>query len=85
MTEERQSDIQSLVDQIEVSIQFDVGMTTLPIGEFKSIQPGFIFQLERDPQNPISIKVNGAEYGRGQPVLVDGKLAIQLTERSKDD
>jgi flagellar motor switch/type III secretory pathway protein FliN len=69
------------VDDVEVPIQFGLGHLSLPLREFKTIQPGFVFQLDGDAGNPVLIEVNGTLIGRGELVLVDGRPGVRFTER----
>lgn len=68
-----------MVDQIDVPVHFSLGDMSMPLRQLQSIQSGFVFQLDALPTNPVTISVNGALIGRGEPVLVDGRLAIHLT------
>lgn len=68
------------IDDIGVPIHFSLGDLSLPLGQFKSIQPGFVFELAAEPTNPVTITAGGATIGVGELVLVDGRLAIHLTE-----
>ncbi|MCG8648358.1 MAG: FliM/FliN family flagellar motor switch protein [Pirellulales bacterium] len=73
-----------LVDQVEAPVHFSLGDLSVPLTQLQSAQPGFIFELDAPPTNPVAISVNGALIGRGEPVLVDGRLAIRLTEVIQD-
>ena len=70
----------ALPDDIQVPVHFDLGAMTLPLKTLQAIQPGFIFELQADPSSPVVISVNGRNIGRGELVLVDGRLAIRFNE-----
>ncbi len=80
MASDENSSNDNFVDDVTVPIRFGLGTVSLSLRELKSIQPGFVFQLDRDGTNPVMIEVNGTMFGRGDLVLVGGRLAVHFTE-----
>lgn len=68
------------VEDVEIPVQFALGRLTLPLREFRTIQPGYVFALDGDAANPVMIEVNGTLIGRGALVLIDGRPGVQITE-----
>ena len=70
----------NVVGDVEIPVRFGLGELSLPFREFRTVQPGFVFELDGDPTRPVLIEVNGAPVARGGLVLVDGRLGVQITE-----
>jgi type III secretion protein Q len=65
---------------IPIRISFDLGHTTLTLGEMQSLQPGEVLQLPRSANEYVTIRANGAAIGAGQLVDIDGRLGVSVSK-----
>lgn len=67
-----------VLDDIPVRLTFDVGEREISLGDLKSIQPGYVFNLGRDPRSVVSIRANGRLIGEGELVDIEGRLGVSV-------
>ena len=66
-------------DELEVTVGFDLGSRTMPFRELALLQPGHIFELDRNPDHPVAIRCNGALVGHGELVRINGeRLGVRI-------
>ena len=65
---------------LDVTVRFwaELGRARMPLGEAVALSSGEIVDLDREPEEPVDIYVNGFHYGTGRVVLVDGEWAVRL-------
>ena len=73
---DNQSNRDQIASDVEIPLRFGLGEASMPFGEFRTIQPGFVFELDGDATHPVVIEVNGAPVARGGLVLVEGRLGV---------
>jgi flagellar motor switch protein FliN/FliY len=64
--------------RVRVRVSAELGRARLPIGRIANMPPGAIVELDRAPDDPIDVFVNGRPYARARLVLVDGEYAVQI-------
>lgn len=69
-----------LIMDIELEVQVELGQARLPLKKMIAIQPGDSFLLEGRADTPLKIFVNDRLVAYGEPLVVDGSLAVRLTE-----
>ena len=69
-----------LVDHVTVECEAVLGHGKLTIGRLGELAKGDTIALDRNPADPIDIRVNGKTIARGQIVTIDDRFAIQLTQ-----
>lgn len=67
-----------LLDEIPVRLTFDVGEREITLGDLRSIQPGYVFNLGRDPRSMVSIRANGRLVGEGELVDIEGRIGVSV-------
>ena len=67
-----------VLDDIPVRLSFDVGEREISLGDLRSIQPGYVFNLGRDPRGVVSIRANGRLIGEGELVDIEGRLGVSV-------
>lgn len=67
-----------LLDDIPVRLTFDVGEREISLGDLRSIQPGYVFNLGRDPRSLVSIRANGRLVGEGELVDIEGRVGVSV-------
>ncbi len=65
---------------IPIRLSFDLGHTTLTLGELQSLQPGEVLQLARTANEYVTIRAHGAAIGTGQLVDMDGRLGVSISQ-----
>ncbi|MDB5388795.1 MAG: chemotaxis protein CheC [Planctomycetaceae bacterium] len=64
----------------EVELIVELGQMSLPTESVKHLAVGALVTLNEFPGDPVAIHANGKLMGRGEVVVVAGKLGIRLTE-----
>lgn len=67
-----------VLDDIPVRLSFDVGEREISLGDLRSIQPGYVFNLGRDPRGLVSIRANGRLIGEGELVDIEGRVGVSV-------
>jgi flagellar motor switch protein FliN len=65
----------------------EIGRTRMPASTVVGMPRGAIVDLDREPDEPADIFVNGRHFGTGRLILVDGEWAIRvetLDDREQD-
>jgi flagellar motor switch protein FliN/FliY len=68
---------EALLD-VPVRVSVEIGRARMPIGHAVSLLEGTIVDLDRAPDDPVDVYVNGLRYGTGHLLLVDGDWAFRL-------
>jgi type III secretion protein Q len=66
------------LDQISVRLHFDLGERMLTLADLKTVAPGYIFELGREPRRAVTIRVNGRKIGEGELVDIDGSIGVSI-------
>ena len=70
----------SLVLDVEFEVSIELGTGSVPLKQLLGLQPGACFPLDRRPDEPLNVFVHGQRIARGEALIVDGALAIRITE-----
>lgn len=73
----RQTQSQATTD---VELLVELGRMSLPTDAAQQLEPGALVTLNEFPGDPVAIYANGRVIGRGEVLVIDGKLGIRLTE-----
>ncbi|MEM0926057.1 MAG: FliM/FliN family flagellar motor switch protein [Planctomycetota bacterium] len=68
------------VDRLEIPLQFRIGELDLPLQRLKSLQSGYIFELQAPVSQPVTISTGGRPIGFGKLVQIGDRIGVQLTE-----
>ena len=68
----------SELEQIPVRLYFDLGERMVTLAELKTVAPGYIFELGREPRRAVTIRVNGKKIGEGELVEIDGHTGVSV-------
>jgi type III secretion protein Q len=68
------------VEELPLSIVFDLGTVELSLAELKALVPGQVIDLARAPGNAVRVTVNGRRIGAGEIVEIEGRLGVRITE-----
>jgi type III secretion protein Q len=68
----------ALLDDVPVRLTFDLGEREIPLGELRTLLPGYLFNLGRDPRNTVNIRANGRVIGEGELVEIEGRVGVSV-------
>lgn len=68
------------LDDIPVSLSFELGRVSLPLDEVRTLGPGVVLLLDGGSPASLAIVAGGRTLGRGEVVDVEGRLGVRLTE-----
>jgi flagellar motor switch protein FliN/FliY len=63
----------------------EVGRTLMPAASVVGMAEGAILDLDREPDEPADLYVNGRHFGTGRLILVDGEWALRVESLDDDD
>jgi len=69
-----------LLLDIQLPVVVRLGQTEMQMGELLKLTPGSILELNRSPESPVELLVNGQLIAKGEVVVVDGNFAFRITE-----
>ncbi|NEI67599.1 type III secretion system cytoplasmic ring protein SctQ [Rhizobium leguminosarum] len=79
--EPQQAPAEADLDDVEITLVFECGRWSMPLGELRSAGEGHVFELGRPIDGPIDILANGQRIGRGDIVGIGDGLGIRLRGR----
>lgn len=71
------------LDDVQVTLAFEVGQKRIPLKELQTLKRGFTFELDNSIERPITIRANGRIIGVGELLQVDGRIGVRITSFSK--
>ncbi len=75
-----QEGLKNLADDMPVQVVAVMGKRSMSLKDVVGLKPGEIIELKKLPQEAIDLIVNGKLVARGELVLVDGKVGIQIKQ-----
>ena len=80
ISDEQLSDASAFpVDQLPVTISFDVGQKQLTFDQLQQLHEGYTFELDKKVDASVSVLANGQCIGQGEWVQVNDKLGVRMT------
>lgn len=73
-----------LIDDVPVRLTFDLGEREISLGDLRTLQPGYLFNLGRDPRSTVSIRANGRLIGDGELVDIEGRVGVSVLHFNLD-
>ncbi len=70
----------ALVDDLEVKLTFELGRLQMTVGDVEKVEPGYVFELSRQPNQAIDIYVLNRLVGWGELVMVADKIGVRVTK-----
>jgi len=71
------------LDEINIEISFEIGRTSMNIGDIKSISDGYIFSLDENTDSRADIMIDGEKFGEGEIVKIGDALGVRINSISK--
>ena len=72
------------LDELTVKLVFEVGRCDTTLGELRTMAPGHVFALARDPEQAVDIVTGGRRVGTGELVKIGERLGVRVLRLSKD-
>lgn len=69
-----------MVLDVELELLVELGEARLPLRDLLRIQPGDAIPLAHRPSDPLKIFVNDRLVAHGEPLIVNGMLAVKIVE-----
>jgi type III secretion protein Q len=66
------------LDDIRVKLLFEVGRLEIPLGELRTLAPGHVFELGRDPRAAVEIVTGARRIGYGEVVQIGDALGVRV-------
>ena len=63
---------------LSLRVSAEVGRAKMPASDVVSMPQGTIVPLDREPDEPADLYVNGRHFGTGRVLLVDGEWAVKI-------
>lgn len=70
---------------LPIRVSAELGRARMPAARIVGLSRGTIVDLDRAPEDPAEIYVNGTRLGTGRLLLVDGEWAIKLESIELED
>ncbi|MCD8351839.1 MAG: FliM/FliN family flagellar motor switch protein [Planctomycetaceae bacterium] len=68
----------SALEGVEVNLTLELDSRMWQVRDLARVQPGFVFETGKSLASPITLKINGREWGKGEMVDIDGKVGVRL-------
>ncbi len=69
-----------LLADVEVEVAVEFGRTRLPLRDLLSLRQGSLVELERRPEQKVTVLANGTPIAFGDIVVVGDKLGVHIVE-----
>ena len=79
LAQQNKTDLESL----EIDLEFELGSLKMPLAELKSVQEGYVFEVNLTHTNYVTIHANGRPIARGVLVGFMGqrrRMGVRVTE-----
>ena len=69
---------EGMLPSITLPVIVALGRSYMSIKDILKLQPGQILELNKNPNEPVDLVVNGKVVAKGELVDVEGRLAVRL-------
>lgn len=66
------------IDELNVTLTFDVGSQQLSLSELKKLRKGYIFEVGRPLSQLVTIRANGQRIGTAELVEIDDRVGMRI-------
>jgi flagellar motor switch protein FliN/FliY len=71
-----------LVMDVELSVSLRFGRCKMQLRDVLELTSGYVFQLDREVDDPVELVLDGRVIARGEAVVIDGNYGLRVTELS---
>jgi flagellar motor switch protein FliN/FliY len=75
-----QSDAGNALMDLEFPVEVWLASEEVELETLVALEPGEVLPLDRDPDGPVDLVVNGSVVASGELVVVDGHFGFRVTE-----
>lgn len=75
----------SHLDELPMTVAFEVGRLEMTLGELRSIQPGYVIELKRGNAATIDLVVRGRLIGKAELVQIDDTVGARILRLFNDE
>ncbi len=68
------------IRSVPVRVWAELGRARMPVAHAVGLPPGAVVDLDREPEEPLRLFVNGRHFASGRLLLVDGEWAVRIEE-----
>lgn len=68
----------AVLRDVEMRVWAELGRTRLPLAQAIALPPGAVVELNREPNDPVDLYVNGRRFARGRLIVVEDEWAVEL-------
>jgi flagellar motor switch protein FliN len=69
-----------LILDVPLAVTVELGRVRMPVRDLLAFASGSVIELGKAAGEPLDVLINGKPVARGEPVLVNDKLGVRLTE-----
>jgi type III secretion protein Q len=66
------------LDEMQIKLLFELGRLEISLGELRTLAPGYVFDLGRDPSHAVEIHAGGRRIGHGEVVKIGEALGVRI-------
>ncbi|MCP4745706.1 MAG: YscQ/HrcQ family type III secretion apparatus protein [Desulfobacteraceae bacterium] len=63
---------------LPIDLRFEIGQKKISMTKLQSLQPGFVFDMNRPENSPVQIIANGKLIGNGEIVRLSGMIGVRV-------
>jgi flagellar motor switch protein FliN len=67
-------------DQTQLELKIELGRMRMPLDDVQMFRHGSVVLLDGNAGEPVAITANDRMIGRGEVVVIDGKIGVRVTE-----
>lgn len=72
--------VKRVSDNLPIQVVAVLGKKNITLKELLALKPGEVVELKKLPQDTVDLVANGKLIARGELVLIDGKLGVQIKQ-----
>jgi flagellar motor switch protein FliN/FliY len=72
--------VKKISENLPIQVVAVLGKKNMTIKDLIALKPGEVLELKKLPQDTVDLVANGKLIARGELVLIDGKLGIQIKQ-----
>jgi flagellar motor switch protein FliN/FliY len=72
-------------DDEQIVVRIELGRTRLPRDDVRRLRNGSVVSLDGRIDEPVDIRVGGRLIGRGDVMVLDGKISVRVVELFREE
>lgn len=75
----------SFVMDIPIELSFEIAKISMLFKDLIGLETGSVINLNKSPQEPLTIYANGKEVGKGEIVMLEDSVGIRIISWKEDE